>query len=167
MTDTRSEYISIAKENLDGTAETKMKFTVAGNRIICSRKDNTVADATAYRHAVIFDAQVETVPPHVSAKLVTGEVEELKDFMADRKRIQENSAVKNLLEAIPGLLGEAADILNSVERVNQTMYDELSEAITITSRALDSVKPGSRGEPTAVNNKRHAEAQKERLVNIR
>jgi hypothetical protein len=167
MTDTRSEYLSIGKENLDGTVETRMKFTVAGNRIICSRKDNTVANAAAYRHAVMFDAQVESVPPHVSAKLVTGEIEQLNDFMADRKRCQENSAVKNLLETIPGLLGEAADILNSVERVNPGIYGELSEAIKITSRALDSVKPESRGEPAAVNNMRYSEAQKARLVNIR
>lgn len=144
-----------------------MKFTVAGNRIICSRKDNTVADAGAYRHAVVFDAQVESVPPHVSAKLVTGEVEELKDFMADRKRIQENSAVKNILEAIPGLLGETADILNSVESVNQTTYDELSSAITVARRALDGVKPESQGKPTVVNNMRFCEVQKERLENIR
>ena len=144
-----------------------MKFTVAGNRIICSRKDNTIVDEDVYRQAVEFDAHVESVPPHVSAKLVTSEVEELKAFMADRNRIQANPAVKNMLEVLPGLLGEAADVLNSAERVNETMYNELSAAITKTRRALESVKPVSRGVPTAVNSMRYSEAQKERLGNIK
>lgn len=116
-----------------------MKFTVAGNRIICSRKDNTIVDESAYRHAVVFDAQAESIPPHVSAKLVNSEVAELKEFMADCKRVQENPAVKNMLEALPSLLREAADVLNSVERVNQSMYTELAAAIAETSRVLENI----------------------------
>jgi hypothetical protein len=144
-----------------------MKFTVAGSRIICSRKDNTVADEDAYRCVVEFDAHVESVPPHVSAKLISSEIEELKEFMADRKRIQANPTEKNMLEALPDLLQEATDILNSVERVNETMYNNLSAAIARMSCALDNVKPVSRGEPTPVNSMRSSDAQKERLANIK
>lgn len=144
-----------------------MKFTVAGSRIICSRKDNTVADDEVYRHVVEFDAHVESVPPHVSAKLIASEIEQLKEFMADRQRIQANPAVINMLEALPGLLEEATDVLSSVERVNETMYSKLAAAIAKTSRALENVKPVSRGKPTPVNSMGSSEAQKERLENIK
>ncbi len=137
-----------------------MKFTVAGSRIICSRKDNTVADVEAYRRVVEFDAHVESLPAHVSAKLTTSEIEQLKELMADRKRIQANPAAKNMLEALPGLLAEATDVLNSVERVNESMYHRLTVSITNTSRALEKVKPVSQGEPTPAASLRYSEAQK-------
>jgi hypothetical protein len=63
-----------------------MKFTIAGSRIICSRKDNTANAKDAYRRVVEFDAHVESVPPHVAARLTSGELEHLKEFMADRQR---------------------------------------------------------------------------------
>lgn len=144
-----------------------MKFTVAGSKVLCSRIDNTVAEEEVYRRVVEFDAQVESVPPHVSVKLIGSEVEQLQGFMADRKRIQANPAVKNMLEALPGLLEEATVVLNSVERVNETTYNTLSAAIIKMSCTLDSVKPVSQGEPTPVNSMRYSEAQKERLKNIK
>ena len=144
-----------------------MNFTVAGSKVICSRKDNTVAADESYRRVVEFDANVDSVPPHVSAKLIGSEIEQLKQFMNDRKRIQTNSAVKNMLEALPGLLKEAADVLTSVERINESMYNKLSAAIAKMNSALDKVKPVSRDEPTPVDNMRFSEAQKERLENIK
>lgn len=145
----------------------QMKFTVAGSRIICSRMDNTIADENVYRHVVEFDAHVKSIPPHVSAKLVSSEVEQLREFMADRRRIQANPAVVNVLEALPGLLDKATEALSSVERVNKTMYDRLAAAVAKTSLALDRVKPVPQGEPTPVKNMRFSEAQKERLRNIK
>ena len=144
-----------------------MNFTVAGSRIICSRKDNTIADEDAYRHVVEFDAQVKTVPPHVAARLTAGETEELKAFIADRQRIQANPAEKNMLEVLPGLLQEAADVLDAVESVNKTMYGTLFASIAKLSDALDNVKPVARSESTPVNSMRISEAQKERLKNIK
>ena len=144
-----------------------MNFTVAGSKVLCSRIDNTVAEEEVYRRVVEFDAHVESVPPHVSAKLIGSEIEQLQAFMADRKRIQANPAIKNMLEALPGLLEEATVVLSSVKRVNETMYSTLSAAITKTRRALDGVKPVSQGEPTPVNGMRYSEAQKERLKNIK
>jgi len=144
-----------------------MNFTVAGNRIICSRKDNTVADEDAYRRVVEFDAQVDTVPPHVAARLTTGETEDLKAFITDRQRIQANPTEKNMLEVLPGLLQEAADVLDAVESINKTMYETLFASIARLSGALDNVKPVARYESTPVNRMRISEAQKERLENIK
>ena len=144
-----------------------MRFTVAGSKIICSRKDNTVEDDEAYKRVVEFDAQVDSVPPHVAARLATCEVEELNVFFAERERIQADSVEKNLLEALPGLLQESTDILNAATSVNETMYRELSASINKLRGAMDNVKLVSRGESQPANRMASSEAQKERLENIK
>ena len=144
-----------------------MRFTVAGSKIICSRKDNTIEDDDAYKHVVEFDAQVGSVPPHVAARLATCEVEELNKFFAERERIQADSVGKNLLEALPGLLQESTDILNAATSVNEKTYRELSASIRELRGALDNVKPVSRGEPEPDKGMASSEAQKERLKNIK
>ena len=140
-----------------------MRFTVAGSKIICSRKDNTLEDDEAYKRVVEFDAHVDSVPPHVAARLATCEVEELNGFFAERERIQADSGGGNLLEALPGLLRESTDLLNAATSVNKTMYRELSASIRKLRGALDNVKPVSRGEPQPVKGMANSEAQKERL----
>lgn len=144
-----------------------MKFEVAGNKIICSRKDNTVKDGEAFRRVVEFDSHVDTIPPHVSARLTNSEIKQLKEFLADRKRIQATPAEKNMLEALPGLLLEATEIIKSVNTVNKTMYKQLSRSIGELAQALDDVKPAPVGGPTPVNRMRNSQAQKERLENIK
>ena len=80
---------------------------------------------------------------------------------------QANSTEKNLLEALPGLLRESTEILNSVDRVNKTMYEQLSRSIKQLVQALERVKPNIARDPTPVNRMRNSEAQKERLENIK
>ena len=144
-----------------------MRFTVAGSKIICSRKDNTIENDQAYKRVVEFDAQVKSVPPHVAARLATCEVEELNDFFAERARIQADSAEKNLLEALPGLLQESTDILSATTNVDETMYTALSASIKKLERALANVKPILRSEPHSAKGMASSEAQKERLENIK
>lgn len=144
-----------------------MKFTVAGSKITCSRIDNTVDDGTQYRCVAVFDAHVDTVPPHVAAKLTAGEIKELKGFLSDRKRIQANPAERNMLEALPELLRDATEILKSVDRLNRTMYRTLANSIDDLSRALESVKPGSNSYLTPIKNMRESEALKEQLETIK
>ena len=81
-----------------------MRFTVAGNKVICSRLDKTVEGEDKYRQVVGFDAHLDEVPPHVAARLTQGEIEELEHFLADRKRIQGNPAEVNMLEVLPELI---------------------------------------------------------------
>ena len=144
-----------------------MKFTVAGNRIICSRTDNTVEDEGVYRRVVEFDAHVDTVPPHVAARLTSHEADRLKEFMADRKRIQANPVETNMLEALPDLLSEAMEILDSVDEVNSAMYERLSMSIAMLSASLENVRPATKGKLTILKGMRNSEAQKERLENIK
>lgn len=144
-----------------------MKFTVAGNKIICSRKDNTVEDQESYRRVVEFDAQVETVPPHVVARLTSGEVEELKAFVKDRKRIEANPAAQNMLEALPGLMQEAKEILKSMKSIDKELYADLSASAAELGEALDNVRASNDSTLTRVENMRHAEAQKTRIEGIK
>lgn len=118
-----------------------MKIEVAGSRIICSRPDNTVADGEAYRRVVAFDLHAPSVPRHVSKKLISSEIAQLHEFMADRRQIQADPGVKNMLETLPGTLREATGVLQSVNRVNNTMYKELADEIAIMQRALDDARP--------------------------
>ena len=144
-----------------------MRFRVAGSRIICSRKDNTASDDRAYRQVVDFDAHVDTIPPHVEAKLTQGELRELKAFLADRKRIQANPATVNMLEALPDLIEETIEILDSVDQLNVAMYRRLRKSVARLTDALQEVKPRNGGELTLLRNMRGREALKERLKNLK
>lgn len=144
-----------------------MKFTVVDNRVVCSRKDSTVTDEDVYRQVVEFDAHVETVPPHVAARLTTGEVKELKAFIEDRRRIRATPLEKNKLEALPELLREATEIVESVNGLNRQMYENLLASIGGLRSALDKIKPSDEGRMTPISNMRDSEAQKERLEVIK
>lgn len=144
-----------------------MKFTVAGSKITCSRIDNTVERGDRYRRVVDFDAHVDMVPPHVAARLTQSEIEELEKFLADRKRIQSNSAEVNMLEALPELLDEATDILKSADQLNETTYRRLYSSIAQLIQTLDNVKPRRKGQVTPIRTMRKSEALKEKLENIK
>ena len=144
-----------------------MRFTVAGSKIICSRIDNTVEGADKYRAVVEFDEHLDVVPPHVAARLTQTEIEDLEDFLADRKRIQASPAKVNMLEALPELLDEATEILGQADRLNEAMYRKLHSSIGRLRRTLDGVKPGEKGQITPVRSMRKSEELKERLESIK
>jgi hypothetical protein len=144
-----------------------MKFEVAGSKIICSRIDTTVEDDTKYRPVVEFDAHLDEVAPHVAAKLTQGEIAELERYLADRRRIRANPTQVNMLEILPELIGEATEILKSVDRLNQTMYRQLHSSVARLADALDNVKPRHKGKVTPIRQMGETEALKERLENIK
>lgn len=144
-----------------------MRFTVKGSRIICSRIDKTIDGKKKYRDVVEFDSHVDVVPPHVAAKLTQREIVELEGFLADRKRIQGSPAEVNMLEALPEIIGEATDMLDSAERLNDTLYRTLYESVSKLADALDSVKPRHGGRVTSIRSMRDSEALKERLEKIK
>jgi len=144
-----------------------MKFTVAGSRIICSRPDNTVEEEDFHRRVVEFDSHVDSVPPHVTARLTQGEIEELEHFLADRKRIRANPTEIDMLEALPVLLREARETLDSVDRINEAMYRQLDTSISEMRVALENVRPAPKGSPTRVKKMHDSEVQKKRLEDIK
>lgn len=145
-----------------------MKFTIAGSRVICSRKDATRKAEPSYKRVVEFDAHVDSVPPHVAARLTKNEIGQLESFLADRRRIRANPAGKNMLEALPGLIEEATAIVESVDQLNGEMYDKLIASIAALRAALDNVKPADDDDRlTTVTNMHGSGAQKERLEYIK
>jgi len=144
-----------------------MKFTVAGSRIICSRIDNTVAARTVYRRVVQFDSQVDTVPPHVAAKLTRGEIRDLESFLADRRRIKADPSEINMLEVAPQLVDEVTEIIESIDCLNGTMYRRVSESVARLAAALEEVKPSSIKRTSARRLRMNpSEALKQRLERI-
>ena len=95
------------------------------------------------------------------------EIAELERFLVDRQNIQANPANKNLLEALPGLLREAAETLHSVEHVNSEIFEQLAASIAEMKVALEQVKTVRIDSPTSTKNMRESEAQKERLEDIK
>lgn len=144
-----------------------MRFTVTGSRIICSRRDNTIESDAAYRQVVEFDAHLDSIPPHVEAKLTQRERQELEDILADRKRIQANPAVVNMLEALPELLGDASESIESVDRLNADLYRKLRASVRRMSEALERVRPKGDEIMTPVRRMRRSEALKERIENYK
>jgi hypothetical protein len=144
-----------------------MKFTVAGNKIICSRNSNTAENANNFRQIVAFDAHLESVPPHVAAKLTKREILELEHFLDDRKRIQASPTKDNMLEALPNLLAETSDALSSVDELDRPLYLRLCSSVADLTAALQSVRPRSKGRVTPIRGMRESEALKERLEDIR
>jgi hypothetical protein len=144
-----------------------MKFTVAGSKIICGRKDNTVQAAEQYRQVVTFDAHVRTVPPHVAAKLVSGEILELENFLADRKRIQSNPTETNMLEALPKLLVESTKVLHSVDELNGSLYERLRSSLANMTEELKGIRHRPNGREIPIQGMRESEALKERLEDIK
>jgi hypothetical protein len=144
-----------------------MKFTAAGSKIICSRVDNTVENRTTYRQVVDFDAHVESVPPHVAAKLTQGEIEELEYFLEDRRRIQADPADINMLEALPELIEEVTDALYSANQLNEAIYKRLFASVERLTAALNSVRPRAGNGTRRMQGMRPSEVLKERLKIIK
>lgn len=122
-----------------------MRIAVAGSAIVCSRVDNTLEDDNTYRHVVEFDAHVDSVPEHVTDRLTSGEILQLEEFLADRRRMPVNTDDHNLLEVLPGSLREAIAIIESMdetsEAMHSAMYEELSRTTADLALALEKVKP--------------------------
>ena len=97
-----------------------MKFTVAGNKIICSRDENSGDRKQRHRRVVDFDAHVESVPPHVAARLRPREIRELKQFLAERQNIRDSSPEINMLEVLPDLIDEVSGVLAETGGLDRT-----------------------------------------------
>ncbi len=138
-----------------------MKFTIAGNKIICSRDNDKL------RKVVAFDAHLDSVPPHVAAKLTRREIEELGHFLSDRSRIRSNSTEANMLDALPSLLAESTEALYSSNELERSLHERLSSSVAGLSEALRSVKPRSKARVTLIRGMCESEALKERLADIR
>jgi hypothetical protein len=146
-----------------------MKFTIAGSKIICSRIDQTVEGSDRYRNVVDFDSQVDSVPPHVAAKLTRSEIRALEGFLEDRKRIKADPLEINMLEALPELIEEVTQGLRSADRLNEDLYERLTAAVEGLTEDRGTVSPEKRpGEDEGpIRAMRPMEILKERLGHIK
>jgi hypothetical protein len=147
----------------------KMKFTIAGSKIICSRIDQTVEGRDRYRDVVDFDSQVHSVPPHVAAKLTRREIRELERFLEDRKRIKADPLEINMLEALPELIGEVTAVLRSADQLNEDLYARLTRAVDGLAEELGTVSPRKSADNnvTPLRGMRPTDILKERLGHIK
>jgi type IV pilus biogenesis protein CpaD/CtpE len=146
-----------------------MKFTIAGSKIICSRIDQTVEDDDRYRAVVDFDSQVDSVPPHVAARLTRSEIRDLEGFLEDRKRIKADPLEINMLEALPELIEEVTQGLRSADRLNEDLYQRLTAAVDGLTEELGTVSPRKQVDEDAapIRGMRPMQILKERLGHIK
>lgn len=146
-----------------------MKFTIAGSKIICSRIDQTVEDGNRYRDVVEFDSQVNSVPPHVAAKLTRSEISDLERFLEDRKRIKADPLEINMLEALPELIEEVTEGLKSADQLNDDLYQRLTRAVDGLTEELGTVSPDKPHDDaaTGIRDMHPMEVLKERLGHIK
>ena len=146
-----------------------MKFTIAGSKIICSRIDQTVPGGNRFRDVVEFDSQVDSVPPHVAAKLTRSEIHDLEGFLEDRRRLKADPLEINMLEALPELIDEVSQVLRSADRLNEDLYERLTAAVEGLTEQLDNVSPqkASRGDATPLRGMHPTDVLKERLGHIK
>ena len=105
----------------------RMQFSFEGSKIVCQRvqqsnKGDVLIDVAQ------FDAQVDTVPPHVAAQLSSIEVKDLKLFQVDKVRLQAKADHRTILEALPTLIEKVRDVLICVNQVDEKLHQKLTIA---------------------------------------
>jgi len=111
-----------------------MKFTIEGNRIVCSRAINS--DVEEHNAIVDFDANLEVVPVHVEAKLSASEISALRTFLADRKKIHQLPADLINLEVLPEMIMKVVSILERHQNTDLILHRKLTYANDRLTKAL-------------------------------
>lgn len=125
----------------------KMQFSFEGSKIVCQRVQQTRKGVRLIDVAQ-FDAQVNTVPPHVAAKLSPIEVNDLKSYQIDKVRLQAKAEHRAILEALPTLIEKVRGVLVSVEQLDDKIHQQLTIANDRLSATLleVQVEQGKRAE---------------------
>jgi hypothetical protein len=115
-----------------------MKFRFEGSKIVCSRVHDTDG-GQQLDDVVEFDAHLDIVSAHVAARLTTSEKQQLERFLADKQRLQSRSTHRLILEALPGLIDKVRGVLDSADRIDESLHRQMTEANKRLGAALGSV----------------------------
>ncbi|MGK0341630.1 MAG: hypothetical protein ACJAXW_002181 [Candidatus Azotimanducaceae bacterium] len=115
------------EQNTLGKRYRRMQFSFEGSKIVCQRvqeshKGDILIDVAQ------FDAQVDTVPPHVAGKLSSIEVKDLEMFQRDKVRLQAKGEHRAIIEALPALIEKARGVLISVNQIDEILHQQLTIA---------------------------------------
>ena len=114
-----------------------------------------------------FDAAVETIAPHVAAKLSEIEIRELELWLEDRAQLHaELSEIPTeiaALQALPQMITQACDSLGSLKELDRDTYQALMNAVSQLSDALAQVQNITEHDRTKLNHLQDSEELKEKL----
>ncbi|MDI3326433.1 hypothetical protein QKW35_18800 [Pontibacterium granulatum] len=114
-----------------------------------------------------FDSAVETIAPHVAAKLSEIEIRELELWLEDRAKLQaelnETPAEIAALKALPQMIDQACDSLGNLKELDRDTYQALMNAVSHLSDALAQVQNITENARTELNHLQDSEELKEKL----
>ena len=132
-----------------------MKFALVGNKVTCRRHETEQPTA-------MFDAQLDSIPPHITAELTLEERGQLTAFMSDHQRIQSESKTSLLLEALTGMVDESCQALEKTDCISESLRDRLWQCADNLRAAADEISVTSRDDTAqivAMSNKTALEAR--------
>ncbi len=120
---------------------------------------------------VSFDEQLATIAPHVSALLSAKEISQLDAWLIERNKLQLALEDKPLgitvLEALPGLLQEAADAVSHLEQLDASLYRQIKQSLSLFNTALEgAIRSGDINQLTEFDTMQDEEILKEQLNSI-
>lgn len=118
-----------------------MKFVNENSDIKCVRvMTGKTANSAKETVVVTFDHQIETVPPHVAARLSRQEIKELEQWLKERSKLQavleESSVEKTLLETLPAFLQETTSALDEINTLDFNLFKSIKLSLLKLDRRL-------------------------------
>ncbi len=117
-----------------------MKFELDHNTVNCLRPSG---DGENWKVVASFDACIDVVAPHVSAVLISDEIEELEVWLRERSKLKHELKTENLdrlvLEALPLLLSEAIDLIDNSSSINIDLYQEIRQSLAQIESKLEAL----------------------------
>ena len=109
-----------------------MKFKINGNRVECYRP----VTENEWTHVTSFDAHLEEVAPHVAGALTSFEVQELQQWMRERKRNASTSGLNSALFRIQALARKAQQTLDKGDVPRKDTVNKLKDTADSVRQAV-------------------------------
>lgn len=145
-----------------------MRFVIGETQVLCLRESkNPKTDETIEEEITSFDVVLDVIAPHVAALLRPEEINDLKIWLKERKKIQNEPAELQLLRTLPDMMREGAKVLNRIDNLDRPSYDNLVDAMKIFSKDLKRFDDIYKSEGSNYQSIDDDQVMKERLHSIR
>ncbi len=149
-----------------------MKFVREKGSVKCVR--TAASDSSGSSKEVIvatFGEQIDTVPPHVAAKLAEQEIKELERWLQERSALQakldEAPVEKTLLETLPTLLQKVTGSLENIDALDMDLFKSIKISLLKLDRKLNDFHTLTEEEILELDTMQDNEVLKEQLITIK
>ena len=148
-----------------------MDFINETGKIKCLKEIHTYGDELPKQVEIAsFDELVETVPPHVAAKLSSEEIKQLELWLKEREnlkeKLQEAPLEKTVLETLPALIREAINALDEIDIIDPDLYKDIKLHLSEFDNKLNKLQQLTDDDTLDQNEMNDCEVLKEQLKTI-